>query len=85
MSDIKYHERSYLKIYKCVLITFGVYLGPLEAFTSKIALSCFCSNDLVFNCVDVVVQFYPWFKFSFLLFLGMVMCDNEFETKENKI
>ena len=35
--------------------------------------------------VDVVVQFPPWFKFSFLLFLGMVMYDNEFETKENKI
>ena len=32
----------------------------------------------------VVVQFYPWFKFSFLLFLGMVMYDKEFETKENK-
>ena len=26
-----------------------------------------------------------WFKFSFLLFLGMVMYDNEFETKEKKI
>ena len=24
----------------------------------------------------VVVQFYPWFKFSCLLFLGMVMYDN---------
>ena len=34
--------------------------------------------------VYVVVQFYPWFKFYFLLFLGMVMYDNEFETKENK-
>ena len=33
---------------------------------------------------DVVVQFYPWFNFYFLLFLGMVICDNEFETKENK-
>ena len=32
-----------------------------------------------------VVQFYPWFKFSFPLFLGIVMYDNEFETKENKI
>ena len=32
-----------------------------------------------------MVQFYPWFKFSFLLFLGIVMQDNEFETKENKI
>ena len=35
--------------------------------------------------VYVVVQFYPWFKFYFLLFLGMVMYDNEFETLENKI
>ena len=26
--------------------------------------------------VYVVVQFYPWFKCSFLLFLGMVMYDN---------
>ena len=35
--------------------------------------------------VYVVVQFYPWFKFYFPLFLGMVMYDNEFETKEKKI
>ena len=35
--------------------------------------------------VYVVVQFYPWFKFYFLLFLVMVMYDNDFETKENKI
>ena len=33
----------------------------------------------------VVVQFYPWFKFYFPLFLDMVMYHNEFETKENKI
>ena len=33
----------------------------------------------------VVVQFYPWFKFYFLLYLGIVMYGNEFETKENKI
>ena len=32
--------------------------------------------------VYVVDQFYPWFKFSFLLFLGMVKHDNEFQTKE---
>ena len=37
------------------------------------------------SCIYVVVQFYPWFKFSSLLFLGMVMQDNEFETKDNKI
>ena len=34
--------------------------------------------------VYVVVQFYFWFKFYFLLFLGMVMYDNEFKTKEKK-
>ena len=33
----------------------------------------------------VVVQFYPWFKFYFPLFWGMVMYYNEFETKENNI
>ena len=32
----------------------------------------------------VVVQFYPWFKFYFLSFLGIEMYDNEFETKERK-
>ena len=29
--------------------------------------------------------FYPWFKFYFLLCLGKVMCDSEFEIKGNKI
>ena len=35
--------------------------------------------------VYVVVQFCPWFKFYFPLFLGMVIYDNEFETKKNRI
>ena len=35
--------------------------------------------------INVVVQFYPCFKFYFPLFLGMVMYDNELKTKENKI
>ena len=34
--------------------------------------------------VYVVVQFYPWFNFYFPLFWGMVIYDNEFETKGNK-
>ena len=33
----------------------------------------------------VVVQFYPCLKIYFLLFLGMVMYDNELEAKENEI
>ena len=32
-----------------------------------------------------MIQFYIWFKFYFLSFLGMVLYDNDFETKENKI
>ena len=42
-------------------------------------------GNLLTNNTNVVVQFYPWFKFYFPLFLGMVMSDNDFETKENKI
>ena len=33
---------------------------------------------------DVVVQFYPWFNCYFLLFLGMVICDNEFEISNTR-
>ena len=35
--------------------------------------------------VYVVVQFYPLFKFYFPSFWGMVMHDNEFKIKKNKI
>ena len=31
----------------------------------------------------VVVEFYPWFKCSFL-FLGMVIYDNEFKARSRK-
>ena len=48
----------------------------------------FSSSYLFFNVIFniyVVVQFYPRFKFYFSLCLGMVIYDNEFETKEIKI
>ena len=32
--------------------------------------------------VDVLVQFHPWVKFYFPLLWGMVMYDNEFETRK---
>jgi len=32
--------------------------------------------------VSVVVQFYPWLKYYFPLFWGMVMYDNEFGTAQ---
>ena len=40
---------------------------------------------MIYFIIYVVVQFYPWFKFYFPLFLGMVMYDNEFETMKNGI
>ena len=50
---------------------------------------CCCREDYIIDkqCtyVYVVVPFFPWFKFYFLSFLGRVIYDNEFETKENKI
>ena len=52
---------------------------------SKINLLEAALSDGVLFLLYVVVQFYPWFKFYFLLFLGMLMYDNEFKTKENKI
>ena len=51
---------------------------------ARIARRQLNGQQLLFG-VYVVVQFYPWFKFYFLLFLGMVMYENEFQTKENKI
>ena len=38
--------------------------------------SFFSEATLIEIGVYVVVQFYPWFKFSFLLFLRMVIYDN---------
>ena len=32
--------------------------------------------------IDVLVQFHPWFKFNFPLVWGMVIYDNEFETRK---
>ena len=46
--------------------------GPTE---QKNELNRF-NNENSLQYHHVVVQFYPWFRFSFLLFLGMVMYDN---------
>ena len=39
---------------------------------------CTVQFEILISGVYVVVQFFPWFKFYFPLFLGMVMYDNEF-------
>ena len=53
-------------------------ISPFVLYINKTSFS-----PLTYNYV--VVQFYPWFNFYFVLFLGMVMYDNEFETKEKNI
>ena len=35
-------------------------------------------QGVYFLSIDVAVEFFPWFKFYFPLFWGMVMYDNEF-------
>ena len=47
-----------------------------------ITVSMFLPQELFW--MNVVVQFYPWFKFYFLLFLGMLMYDNKLKTKKIK-
>ena len=49
----------------------------------KISMGHFYIFSVGFD-VNVVVQFCFWFNFYFLLFLGMVIYDNEFKTKEKK-
>ena len=40
--------------------------------------------NIIIFIVYVVVQFYPWFELCFLLFLGIVIYENEFVKKEKK-
>ena len=66
-----------IKVYLMTTIMDLSFLGQQTAT----ATSCIPHNSVYY----VVVQFCPWFKFYFPLFLGMVMYDNEFETMKNKI
>ena len=69
----------------------GRLVGLVPLFSTLNCSICSCYlHSLTYQgqqrvWVYVVVQFYHWFKFYFPLFLGMVMDDNEFETKENNI
>ena len=67
-------------IVACLVFTLGI--GSL--WTCIYGDSSNCSGKQIID-VYVVVQFCPWFKLYFALSLGMVMCDIEFKTKENKI
>ena len=60
--------------------------SDLSEFMQSITNLFFFKVSLEYISVYIcLVQFYPWFKFSFLLSLGIVIHDNKFETKENKI
>ena len=60
-------------------------VNSLEALSKQLKVQFSLLWQVSITNINVVVQFYPWFKFYFLLFLGIVMYDNEFERKENKI
>ena len=70
------------KKFKVVFRTWQLHFlhHPRDTYVRKTKLI-----NLLLWAVYVVVQFYPCFKFYFRLFLGMVMYDNDFETKENRI
>ena len=55
-----------------------------QIFSRKLPLGAPAEGSHHNLSVYVMVQFYPWFNFYFLLFLGMVMYDNEINTKEDK-
>ena len=61
---------------------FSLKRHPLEVIPtpyqgSNYILLLFFAPDQCLVTQHVVVEFYPWFKFYFPLFLGMVMHDNE--------
>ena len=58
---------------------------PLISSSGSGTEYCLPFIHLLYVLWCVVAQFYPWFKFYFLLFLVMVIYDSEFETKGNKI
>ena len=81
---ITYNLERAIEQYDVIKILICEIIGLVDIFRknkmAKIRLLVQIDGD-----TNVVVQFYPWFKFSFLLFLGMIMYDNEFRTKEKKI
>ena len=65
-----YEKRHQIYIYISI---FYSYLSLISALLG--------SSRFMFG----VVQSYPWIEFYFPLFLNMVIYDNEFKTKENKV
>ena len=75
----EYLQEIYLKIYDKSLS--WISIGP-RLTSMAVMIRVVLPSE---GHVNVVVQFYPWFKFYFPLFCSMLMYDDKFETKENKI
>ena len=65
---------------KCVLINMRLLF-----FSFVPVQFCYFAGGYLWSNVVQVVRYFHRFKFSSLLFWGMVMYDNEFKTKEKKI
>ena len=65
----------------CETLTFLVI--HIESFLPESSVDEL-DHSLTETEIYVVLPFYHWFRFSFLLFLCMLMYDNELETKKNK-
>ena len=66
-----------------------VYCPQLSALTdatlaSSVSLALVRETETCYKA-QLLVQLYRWFKFYFHLCLGLTICDNEFDPKENKI
>ena len=68
-------ELSFFDTYVMSAPVYSVYVINYQSLFSALLFSYYMYIVHHSN-VYVVVQFYPWFIFSFLLFLGMVMYDN---------
>ena len=59
--------------------------SPMSPCEKTLGMRLSCCRFYVGRVSSVVVQFYPWFKFYFLLFWGTVMYGKELKTKGIKI
>ena len=51
--------------------------NSVDGIKTKVYIDLIAFGELSHDVTYVVVQFYPWFKLYFLLFLCLVMYDND--------
>ncbi len=82
---------QFCSVFLCSFAVFRPFLCSLLMFCPVTHVVGF-SQGMICNlfsktylCIYVVVQFCPWFKFYFPLFLGMVMYDSELKQRKIKL